>query len=120
MQIGEQDLVLVQHFAFVQLRFFDLDEQLRCFEYFLRRRDDACACSIVVGIRHANTGTGVGFDHHFVTVMDEFAYASRHHADTEFEGFDFFWYADFHGDAPVCMCISAGYPLFDAIHLLNQ
>ena len=122
MQIGEQHLVLSQHGALVQLRLFDLDDQVRGLEHLLGLRHDFCAGRLVIRIGHADTGSGIGFDDHFVTVMHEFAHTRRHHADAVFQNLDFLRYADLHCCCPPAPCClwRAEYPGFGATVLRNQ
>jgi hypothetical protein len=96
-QIGEQDLVLAEHFPLDLLRLLDLHDHVVPGEDGLRIGDDPGPGLLVVGVGEARAEAGPGLDRDGVAVGDVFAHRRRRQADTVFVLLDFLGDADAHG-----------------------
>jgi hypothetical protein len=97
-KICEQDLAFAQPRTFLQLRFFDLDDQIGA-EY---RVDIANprARSDVVCVLESNSHTGPALDGHLVASRGKFSRRRRRQPHSIFMDLDFFRYPDSHDLAP--------------------
>jgi len=96
MQISEEDLALAQLRPFARLRLLHLHDHVGIGENLGSGFRDAGSGLAVDLIARADAGTGVGLDHHAVTVLDIFANGAGGQADAVFMDFDFLWHTDAH------------------------
>src|SRR5882724_10040671 len=96
MQISKERLTAAQHLALVQLRFFDLHDEVGCAEDVLDLLRDRGAGGLVMGIIEANTRARAALNQDLMSRIDEFANSRRHQTHAVFMNFNFFGYADFH------------------------
>jgi hypothetical protein len=107
-QVGEQDLVLAEHFPLDLLRLLHLHDHVVLGEDGLRIGDDLRPGLLVVGVGEARAETRAGLDRDGVAVGDVFAHRRRRQADAVFVLLDFLRDADAHDrflfrrDGPIC------------------
>jgi hypothetical protein len=96
MQVGVKDLAFAQHLAFDRLRLLHLHDHVGLGEDFLGRRNNSGPSLLVIVIRVADTGTGIGLHHHPVAMAVGFIDRGGRHAHAILMVLDFFRHADEH------------------------
>jgi hypothetical protein len=100
-EVSVKDLAFAQASAFDRLRFLDLHHHFAFGKDDLGSVDDLGASGDILRIGGADSGTGLGFDPHLVTVVDQFAGALGREADAILVVLDFLRATDAHGGSPL-------------------
>ena len=104
MKVSEQNLIFVQHPAFVGLWLLDLDDHVGALKDFLRRLSHAGARRFIILVGQPNLEPGMPLHHNIVAMLDDFAHTARRQTDPMLERFDFLWHTDPHWPSPEFRC----------------
>ncbi len=96
MQIGEQDLALVELLALDGQRLLHLHDHFRFGEDLVGILDDGGARCDVVGVGNPRAKTRACLHHHLVAVVHQFLHGRRDEAHAIFVVLDFFRHTDAH------------------------
>ena len=108
-QVGEQNLIRLQHGPLVRLWLLHLDDHFRLVEDLRGVGGDGRSGALVVVVAGADAGAGIAFHQGLVAVVGDFTNALRRHADTVFVVLNLCGYTNQHDDSSQVFRSSEGF-----------